>query len=152
MNYDYKEGDHQQGKPAGGYVIQIGAPPQQPKQEEQFQMSPQMQMQFHNGKMRNIFAEARQKESDLLLNYMHEMRAALNMQSLTVAEGDTGSKDRPPLEPAFRGDVRDKLQQCYLRLCERAVNHTENFLRVEMGMSLTNEIKLQPPRDEQGIS
>lgn len=135
-----------------GYTIQIGGPPPQPKQEEQFQMTPEMQMQAFNGKMRNVFAEARVKEADLLLSYMHEIRGALNMQSLTVCDGDTGSKDRPPLEPAFRGDVRDKLQQVYLRLAERTINHTENFLRREMGISLTNEIKLQPPRDEQSIS
>lgn len=137
-----------------GYTIQIAAPQETQQQQEQQRyaqqfMNQQMFINQHNGQVRNIFAEARQKEAYMVLDYMREIRSALDTSSLTVGEGDGGATARPPLVPAFDEINRGKLQEAYLRLVERAVNHTEHFMKIEMNMKLTNEIK---KADEQTIS
>lgn len=149
MNYNYQEADSPGQQKQQGYTIVIGnpQPPQQQQPEDRMQLTQEMAKDIHYGKMKYMLAEARNNESRLLLSYMRELRSAINSESLQVAEGDTGSKDRPPLEPAFRDDVRHKLQLAYLRLAERMVNHTEDLLK-EGSVKMTNEIKLAPEGDK----
>lgn len=153
MNYSIQ--DEPQGqKPVVGYTIQLGGPPQpSPEQTEaqkqalQFMNEPRFMQQF-TGQMRNLYAEARLKESHMVLSYMREIRSALDTNSLTVAEGDGGATARPPLIPAFDDINRGKLQSAYLRLAERAINHVDFFMHRELGIPLTNEIKLAPKNNE----
>lgn len=146
MNYKYDEPGQQpgQGQP---YIIQIpfGGPQHQPQQvEDRIKLTPQMIEQIHVVKMRNAHANARAMEVRMILDGMKEIRDAINLSSITVAEGDTGSKDRPPLEPSFVIENRLKLQNAYLRLTERLINYDEFFLKNELKVELTNEIKKEP--------
>lgn len=150
MNYKYDEPGQQQPGQGQPYIIQIPFgqqhQPQQP--EDRIQLTQSMIEQIHVVKMRNAHASARAMEVRMILDGMREVRDAINLASITVAEGDTGSKDRPPLEPSFAIENRLKLQNAYLRMTERLINYNEFFLGNELKVPLTNEIKKDQPKSE----
>lgn len=150
MIFQYENpGQQQPGQPQQGYVIQLGGQPQQqqPHPEERFFTQSQFN-ELHAARMRNTHAQCRITETRVLLDGLHELRSALDTNSLTVSQGDTGSKDRPPLEPAFTELNRLKLQNAYLRMVERFVNHTEDWMGREMDIKMTDEIKKDQPKTE----
>lgn len=146
MNYTYNDEQNKQQQPQGqgGYVIQLGTPPQQqqpPLPENMYQPTPKEQQAFMMARLSRQLAEVRLTESRLLLHGMEEIRAALDIRAITVAEKDSGSGERPPLEPAFNETNRERLQNAYLRITERLVNYYDHFIQHDMGIKVTNEIK-----------
>lgn len=151
MNFQYEQPGQQQPGQGQPYIIQIpfGQQPIQHQQpEDHYKLSQSQFNEIHAARMRNTHAQCRITETRVLLDGLHEIRTALDQGSLTVAQGDTGSKDRPPLEPAFNEVNRLKLQNAYLRMVERFVNHTEDWMGREMDIAMTNEIKKDQTKSE----
>lgn len=137
MNYTSSE---EPGKPQSYFIqVPIGQPQQQPV--ESVQLSPQQMHELHTAKVRELHARARLAENELMMRSMDQILRALSTAS--IDDGDKGGDMRPPLTPAFYEINSGKLQQVYLRLAERLVNHTEFFLKNELKVKLTDEIKLQ---------
>jgi hypothetical protein len=138
MNYSYTQ-DEQGSQQSRPYVIQFGGPPPQPSIEDQVKISQAMAEDLARARLRNLHAQARNMETKVLLDGMNEIRNAIQMAE--VAEGDTGSTDRPPLTPAFDDINRGKLQMAYLRMVENYCNYSENMLTKQLDVKLTHEIK-----------
>src|SRR6218665_3822195 len=80
------------------------------------QLAEQVELDIARVEVRQGHAQARQMEVESILAAMGEIRSALDMTSLTVPDGDRGSTERPPLQPAFDDINRGKLQNAYLRI------------------------------------
>ena len=108
-------------------------------------LAQQVELDIARVEVRQGHAEARQMEVESIIRAMNEIRSALDMTSLTVPEGDRGSTERPPLQPAFDDVNRGKLQNAYLRITERLVNYTDWMVNTQLGVPITNEIKKKDP-------
>jgi hypothetical protein len=154
MNFKYNDPNDPQGQglpgQQHGYTIVLGGGPQQQVPPNPYDnpapgsISPQMLQEIHRAKMRMAHAQARNMEADMIMRSMNAIKDAIDHNALTVADGDSGSGNRPPLEPAFDEINRGKLQLAYLRMTERLINYNEFFLTKECGMPLTNEITKLP--------
>lgn len=133
-----------------GYTIILpgGGNPQQPNQNQPQQQ--QIPMGANNiptelfieqmaAQTRNINAMARYNESVILLNGMGEIRAALNIPSIT--DGDTGVSERPPLKPMFEPEQVTKLQNAYLALSERYHKFAHHMMKNELNIGVKDESK-----------
>jgi hypothetical protein len=145
MNFKYDEHDGAQpGQPLRGYTIVLGgpqgAPQPQPNIEDQYKLTAKQLDEIHEVKIRNMRANTRANEVQVMLQGLREIRTALDQGSITIAENDSGSGERPPLEPAFDETNRLMLQRAYLRMVERYVNYTEDQMKCEMKIEFSNEI------------
>lgn len=140
----------------GGYSIIIGGPPPPPHEyyehppQQQPPNTPQQADQLHRARLRAMHANCRPLEAGVILEGLYEIRAALNIQSITVADGDSGSGERPPLEPAFDELNRGRLQHSYLYLAERYCNYVDWMLvnQLDKDFPITNEIKKKAPESK----
>ena len=140
-----------------GYSIFIGGPPPPPtegyetQQHPPHQLTPQQADALHRARLRTIHGNCRPLEAGIILEGLYEIRAALNIQSITVSEDDSGSGERPPLEPAFDEINRGRLQHSYLYLAERYCNYVDWMLtsQLDKDMTLTNEINKKPKPTEE---
>ena len=141
MNFKYISPDQEddpQGQAPRQFAFVIPGP-QPPQQQEQIKMDEVTMKEYHIAKIRNMHANARTLEMNVMLRGLEEMRNALQMAQ--VADGDGGTTERPPLTPAFDDVNHGKLQSSYLTLTERYVNYCDHMLKKELTIATTNEIK-----------
>lgn len=146
MSYNYTLGgeDGQQGPPPqqGQPIFMIGnpgmqqGPPLDPLMEKN--LDARMAHEYHKVRLRNGHADARAKEMNIILTGMREVKEAI--QLVTVAEGDKGSGERPPLDRAISDVTRIKLEMAYLRLAERTCNYVDAMF-THLELKVTDEIK-----------
>lgn len=140
MNYQYSLNEEGSGKQQQQTPMFFAIPQPQPSQpQEQIALNQEQSDILINGRLRNVHAQCRSMEEKILLDGMHEIRAAIQMAE--IAGGDTGTSERPPLTPAFDDVNRGRLQACYLTLAERLVNYCDHVLTQELKIRITNEIK-----------
>lgn len=87
---------------------------------------------------RNMLAIVRVNESQLMLNGLNEIRQALCYGQ--VAHNDTGSGERPPVQPIFNEDNQKKLQFAYLNLWMRYSNYVDEAMK-EMKVTVPKDVK-----------
>ena len=83
-----------------------------------------------NANTRNQHAIARQNEAQLFLMGLQEIRSALSAASL--AEGDTGTSERPPIDAAFFEAERGMLQTEYRKLFSKYQKYVDHVMKTEL--------------------
>jgi hypothetical protein len=118
MNYLYSV-------PVGGNQQNTNSP--QPNQPQIIgQIPPELVIGQMVAQIRNMTAQARFNESVVLLNGMAEIRAALNIPS--VSNDDTGLSERVPLKPMFEPEQMKTLQIAYLAFSEKYLSFANHAL------------------------
>lgn len=103
---------------------------QAPPQDPAYLQSLQRQMDAITS---NILCEGRLVQIAIIHKGLDEIRAAL--AAVTLAEGDRGNTDRPPLIPAFDEINRGKLQEAYLGMMTRYVKFIDHVFEQDHEMT-----------------
>lgn len=85
-----------------------------------------------------IVADIRQVDSRLFLEALKEIRLA--MMNASIAEGDKGSTDRPPIQQSFDEVNAGKLQEAYLNIVLRYVKYIDTICERDLQFNPPNSV------------